>query len=245
MTKDRVIHGFHAISASMRANQGSVHTIYYDESRHDQRLHRLLDQAIQKGIKVIEVSSERIDRLASTSRHQGVVALCKQINSSGSIFELLDSINHSALLLVLDCIVDPHNLGACLRVADAAAVDAVIAPRDKSVGINATVERVSCGAARSVPYITVTNLSRCLNDLKKAGIWIIGTDDSESVSIYQTDLTQHVALVFGSENKGMRRLTKDSCDMVVSLPMLGSVNSLNVSVAVGICLYEALRQRNI
>lgn len=241
--KDKIIHGFHAIFANMRAHSRSVHTIYYDSGRYDQRLQRLLDEATKLGVNLIKADSVRLDGLSSTNHHQGVVAICNRKDLSKSLFEVLDSIDHPALLLILDGITDPHNLGACLRVADAAAVDAVIAPRDRSAGINATVERVSCGAAQNVPYIMVTNLSRCLRELKEFGVCLVGTDERAQTSIYEADLRQHVALIFGSENRGMRRLTRENCDLLISLPMLGSVASLNVSVASGICLYEALRQR--
>lgn len=243
MANEKVIHGFHAILGNMRHRRHGIHTLYYDASRVDQRLKQLLQTADQLEIKVIAADNMKLDILSATHRHQGVVAICHAGHSSHCIFEILASLNHPALLLVLDGITDPHNLGACLRVADAAAVDAVIAPRDRAVGITATVERVSCGAATNIPYIRVTNLSRCLRELKNADICIIGTGDAEKTSIYQTDLTSSIALVFGSESYGMRRLTRENCDTLIGLPMLGSVASLNVSVAAGICLYEALRQR--
>lgn len=162
-----------------------------------------------------------------------------------SIDDVLDVINEPALLLILDGVTDPHNLGACLRTADAAGVHAVIAPKDRSVGLNSTVQRVACGAADTVPYIMVTNLARTLRSLKERGIWIIGTTDATEKSVYDIDAKLPTAWVMGAEGDGMRRLTSESCDQLVRIPMLGSVESLNVSVASAVCLYESLRQRSI
>ena len=159
--------------------------------------------------------------------------------------DVLDALSEPALLLILDGVTDPHNLGACLRVADAMGVHAVIAPKDRAVGINATVSKVASGAAETVPYITVTNLARTMRDLKERGIWLIGTSDDADKGLYEADFTGPTALVMGSEGEGMRRLTRETCDLLVSVPMLGSVESLNVSVASGVCLYEARRQRMV
>jgi 23S rRNA (guanosine2251-2'-O)-methyltransferase len=162
-----------------------------------------------------------------------------------NLAELLDGINGSPLILVLDGVTDPHNLGACLRVADAAGAHAVIAPRDRAVGLNATAAKVASGAADTVPYITVTNLARALRELKDAGVWVVGTAGEATKSLYDTELDGPVALVMGAEGEGMRRLTRDTCDVVMQIPMAGTVESLNVSVASGVCLFEAVRQRAV
>jgi 23S rRNA (guanosine2251-2'-O)-methyltransferase len=174
-----------------------------------------------------------------------VVARAEIINTQNSLDELLESLDPAtpALLLVLDGITDPHNLGACLRVADGAGAHAVIAPKDHAVGINATVSKVASGAAETVPYFMVTNLARTIGELKERQIWIIGASDEATSSLYQSDLKGSVALVLGAEGAGLRQLTRKSCDALVNIPMLGAVESLNVSVASGICLYEAVRQR--
>jgi 23S rRNA (guanosine2251-2'-O)-methyltransferase len=181
--------------------------------------------------------------MAAGVRHQGVVAQASALEMPKFIEDVLESIEEPPLLLVLDGVQDPHNLGACLRVADGAGAHAVIAPKDRSVGLTAAAIKVASGAAESVPYIVVTNLARTMRDLKDKGIWLIGTDDSATESIYKAKLDGAMALVLGAEGEGLRRLTKDSCDLLVSIPMMGSVSSLNVSVASGVCLYEARRRR--
>ena len=178
-------------------------------------------------------------------RHQGVVAKAGEISLARNLDELLDAIEGPPLILILDGITDPHNLGACLRVADGAGAHAVIAPKDRAVGLNATAAKVASGAAETVPYITVTNLARTMRELKERFIFVVGTADDVEKNLYQADLNNSagVAIVMGSEGEGMRRLTRDTCDLVVRVPMFGTVESLNVSVASGICLYEARRQR--
>src|SRR5690606_24621004 len=195
-------------------------------------------------ITIIHATRDELEALAP-GNHQGVVALCEsgEVRDEHFLFEHLATLGHPPLLLVLDGITDPHNLGACLRTADAAGVDLVIAPKDNSVGITATVRKVASGAAETVPFVVVTNLARTLKQLQGAGMWIIGTDGEAPVTVYQADLKGPLALVMGAEGKGMRRLTRETCDGLVKLPMAGSVSSLNVSVAAGICLYEAVRQR--
>jgi 23S rRNA (guanosine2251-2'-O)-methyltransferase len=185
--------------------------------------------------------------MVGTRRHQGVVAKAGEVSLARNLDELLDAIEGPPLILILDGITDPHNLGACLRVADGAGAHAVIAPKDRAVGLNATAAKVASGAADTVPYITVTNLARTMREIKERDIWLIGTSDDAEKNLYQADFSGAggVALVMGSEGEGMRRLTRETCDLLVHVPMFGSVESLNVSVASGICLYEARRQRMV
>lgn len=241
--KKNIVFGFHAVTARLRHEASTVDEIYYDTERSDRRMQDLLRLAKEAGIRLIQADEKRLLSLAGSHRHQGVVARAQALSLARNLDELLDAIEGPPLLLVLDGITDPHNLGACLRVADSAGAHAVIVPRDKSVGLNATVAKVASGAADSVPYITVTNLARALRDLKERDIWVVGTVDSGEKSLYDTDFTQGVALVMGSEGDGMRRLTRETCDELIGIPMFGQVESLNVSVASGVCLYEARRQR--
>lgn len=241
--KNKLIYGFHAVTSRLRHEVSSVKEMYIDAERADQRMQDLLKLAKEAGIRIITVDSQRLDKMVGTRRHQGVIALAAPLSLARNLDELLDSIENAPLLLVLDGITDPHNLGACLRVADSVGAHAVIAPKDRSVGINATVEKVASGAAETVPYITVTNLARTLRQLKERDIWVVGTADDSGKSLYETDYSVPTAFVMGSEGEGMRRLTKETCDELVAIPMFGSVESLNISVASGICLYEARRQR--
>jgi 23S rRNA (guanosine2251-2'-O)-methyltransferase len=194
-------------------------------------------------VRFVESDGERLRQLAGSHRHQGVVARVEAIPQSKSLDDTLDAIAEAPLVLVLDGVTDPHNLGACLRVADGAGAHAVVAPKDHAVGINATVAKVASGAAETVPYFMVTNLARTLNELKEREIRVVGTAEDAPRSIYDLDLSGPLALVFGAEGKGMRQLTARTCDELAHLPMLGAVESLNVSVASGVCLYEAARQR--
>jgi 23S rRNA (guanosine2251-2'-O)-methyltransferase len=204
---------------------------------------QFLARAKEVGARMIEVDGLRLSKLCGSHGHQGVAARVEAIAQARSLDDLLDQINTPPLLLVLDGVTDPHNLGACLRVADGAGAHAVIAPKDHAAGINATVAKVASGAAETVPYFMVTNLARTLNELKERGIWCIGTSDDAPRNLYQIDLKGPVALVLGAEGDGMRQLTRKTCDELVSIPMRGAVESLNVSVASGVCLYEAARQR--
>lgn len=241
--KSKMIFGFHAVTARLRHEASSVEEIYVDAGRHDRRMQELLRAAQAANVRIIQADDQRLDNIVGTRRHQGVVAKAGELSLARNLDELLDAIDGPPLLLVLDGITDPHNLGACLRVADGAGAHAVIAPKDRAVGLNATAAKVASGAAETVPYITVTNLARTLRELKERDIWLIGTDDSAEKSLYEADFSGPAALVMGSEGEGMRRLTRETCDMLVSVPMFGSVASLNVSVASGVCLYEARRQR--
>ncbi|RZI40590.1 23S rRNA (guanosine(2251)-2'-O)-methyltransferase RlmB [Herbaspirillum sp. HC18] len=241
--KSKMIFGFHAVTARLRHDASSVEELYVDAGRHDRRMQELLRAAEAAKVRIIHVDGQRLDGMAGSHRHQGVVAKAGELSLARNLDELLDVIEGPPLLLLLDGVTDPHNLGACLRVADAAGAHAIIAPKDRAVGLNATAAKVASGAADTVPYITVTNLARTMRELKERDIWLTGTSDDVEKSLYQADFTGPTALVMGSEGEGMRRLTRENCDVLVRIPMHGSVESLNVSVASGVCLYEARRQR--
>ena len=243
MSSPRILFGFHAITVRMKTAPKSVIELHVEANRRDARMRSFVDRARESDIKIIETDGERLDKLAGTSRHQGVVARVEHVAMPHSLDEVVESIEGPPLLLVLDGVTDPHNLGACLRVADGAGAHAIVAPKDHAVGVNATVAKVASGAAETVPYIMVTNLARTLNELKDFDIRIIGTSDDAEQDLYDLDLTGPVAFVLGSEGDGMRQLTRKTCDQLVRIPMAGAVESLNVSVAAGVCLFEALRQR--
>ncbi len=238
-----MIFGFHAVTARLRHEASSVEEIYVDATRHDRRMQELLHAAEAAKVRIIQIDGQRLDGMVGTRRHQGVVAKAGELSLARNLDELLDAIEGPPLLLLLDGVTDPHNLGACLRVADGAGAHAVIAPKDRAVGLNATAAKVASGAADTVPYITVTNLARTMRELKERGIWLIGTTDDAEKGLYEADFSGPVGIVMGSEGEGMRRLTRENCDVLVSIPMNGAVESLNVSVASGVCLYEARRQR--
>ena len=246
MSSLQVLAGFHAVTARLRHAPDSVKELYIEASRRDKRVQSLVQLAEKARVRVLPVPADRLDGLARGTRHQGVVALAQPVVLAVDIDQVLDELedrNEPALLLVLDGVTDPHNLGACLRTADAAGVHAVIAPRDKAVGLNSTVQRVACGAAETVPYIMVTNLARTLRHLKERDVWLVGTDDQATASLHQIDGRRAMAWVMGAEGEGMRRLTRETCDELVHIPMCGSVESLNVSVASAVCLYVTVRQR--
>jgi 23S rRNA (guanosine2251-2'-O)-methyltransferase len=243
MSAPKVLFGFHAVGVRLRTAPRSVIELYVDASRRDARMRQFLHKAQEAGVKTIEADGLRLSRLAGSAGHQGVVARVEAIAMSTSLDDLLDTISAPPLLLVLDGVTDPHNLGACLRVADGAGAHAVIAPKDHAVGVNATVAKVASGAAETVPYFMVTNLARTLGELKERNIWCLGLSDEATQTLYQSDLKGPTALVLGAEGTGLRQLTRKTCDALVAIPMLGAVESLNVSVASGICLYEAVRQR--
>lgn len=241
--KSKMIFGFHAVHARLRHDAASIEEIYVDAERQDRRMQELLRSAKDAGARIIQADDQRLSSMVGTRRHQGVVARAGELSLARNLDELLDMIEGPPLLLVLDGITDPHNLGACLRVADGAGAHAVIAPKDRAVGLNATAAKVASGAADTMPYITVTNLARSMRELKERDIVLIGTDDDAETDLYQADFSGPAALVMGSEGEGMRRLTRETCDHLVRIPMAGAVESLNVSVATGVCLYEARRQR--
>jgi len=239
----KVLFGFHAVGVRVRTAPASILEIYVDAGRRDARMRQFLQRVQEAGLRTVEADGLRLARLAGSAGHQGVVARVQPLQASNSLDDLLDALEEPPLLLVLDGVTDPHNLGACLRVADGAGAHAVIAPKDHAVGINATVAKVASGAAETMPYFMVTNLARTLGELKERSIWCLGLSDEADRSLYQSDLKTATALVLGAEGTGLRQLTRKTCDALVSIPMLGAVESLNVSVASGICLYEAVRQR--
>jgi 23S rRNA (guanosine2251-2'-O)-methyltransferase len=243
----KFLFGFHAVGVRLKTAPRSIDEVYFEATRRDARMRQFLDKAKEAGVRLIEADGLRLARMAGNAGHQGVVAKVQALQTTHSLDDWLDGLSPDTkpLLLVLDGVTDPHNLGACLRVADGAGAHAVIAPKDHAVGINATVAKVASGAAETVPYFMVTNLARTLNELKERSIWIIGTSDDAPQTLYQVDLNVPCALVLGAEGSGMRQLTRKTCDQLISIPMLGAVESLNVSVASGICLYEALRQRRL
>ncbi|MEO6409809.1 MAG: 23S rRNA (guanosine(2251)-2'-O)-methyltransferase RlmB [Burkholderiaceae bacterium] len=241
----QLLFGFHAVTVRLKVAPHSVAEVHFDPRRNDQRMRQFVERAREAGVRLVESNAERLGKLAGSDRHQGVVARVEPLARSHSLDDTLDAVAGAPLVLVLDGVTDPHNLGACLRVADAAGVHAVVAPKDHAAGISATVSKVASGAAETVPYLMVTNLARSLNELKERGVRIVGTSDAAPRSLYESDLTGPLALVLGAEGSGLRQLTARTCDELVRLPMHGVVESLNVSVASGICLYEALRQRGV
>ena len=238
----RVVFGFHAVLARLRADPKSVLEIYVDEARNDARAKDLIAQAERTGARLMRVPVKRLDGFYGGGRHQGVVARIEVKDLSLDLNSLLEKIE-KPLLLVLDGITDPHNLGACLRVANAAGAHAVIAPKDRAAGISPAVSKVASGAAESTPYLMVTNLARALEEIKEKNIWAVGADEHAEKTLYEADLPDSIAWVLGAEGEGMRRLTRETCDLLVRVPMQGQVESLNVSVAAGICLFESVRRR--
>ena len=244
MKEPRVVVGFHAVLARLRADPKSVIEIFLDETRHDARGKDLIAAAGRAGVHLMRVPTKRLDGFYGGGRHQGVVAMVLEKPARESLEDLLDSLKEPPLLLVLDGVTDPHNLGACLRVANAAGANAVIAPKDRAAGISAAVSKVASGAAESTPYLMVTNLARTLAEIKERNIWVVGADERAEKTLYETDLPDSIAWVLGAEGEGMRRLTRESCDLLVRIPMRGEVESLNVSVSAGVCLFESVRRRH-
>ena len=242
MKEPRVVFGFHAVLARLRSDPKSVVEIFLDETRNDARGRDLAAAAERAGVRVMRVPTKRLDGFYGGGRHQGVVARIEVRKLADDLDELLDSVE-KPLLLVLDGITDPHNLGACLRVANAAGAHAVIAPKDRAAGITPAVSKVASGAAEDTPYLMVTNLARTLDEIKERNIWVVGADERGEETLYEADLPDSIAWVLGAEGEGMRRLTRERCDIVVRVPMLGQVQSLNVSVCAGVCLFESVRRR--
>lgn len=243
---EQFVYGIHAVSALLDNPHRTIKTLFLSQDRVDKRLQELLDKAAQKNVRIEKLSMQKMNQRFAEFTHQGIVAsaLALPEYSEPDLLVLLESSKKPSLILILDGVTDPHNLGACLRSADAAGVDFVVIPKDKSASITPVVSKVACGAAESIPVVRVTNLARAMDILKQAGVWIYGAAGEATESLYQIDCTGTIAIAMGAEGEGLRRLTRDHCDGLFSLPMLGTVESLNVSVATGISLYEVVRQRH-
>jgi 23S rRNA (guanosine2251-2'-O)-methyltransferase len=250
MSKPEWLYGIHTVSAVLKKHPERVLEMKIQEGRDERRLDEVLNTAKQLGVSCQHVAKKSMDQQFQDANHQGIAARCRLANAldENALFALLDQLqqrdNAPAFLLILDSVTDPHNLGAVLRSADAAGVNAVITTKDRSVGLTPVVRRVAVGAAEVVPFVQVTNLARLLKQLQERRIWVVGTElDDSAKNLYQADLKGPLALVMGAEGPGLRRLTRENCDQLVYIPMQGDVQSLNVSVAAGVCLFEALRQR--
>jgi 23S rRNA (guanosine2251-2'-O)-methyltransferase len=245
MTEESIVFGMHAVRALLKERPERATRLIVQKGREDARVSEIVKLARAANIPVDSRDTKELDRLSGAERHQGVCLYVKPagVLGEGALDDLLDRLTGPPFLLVLDGVQDPHNLGACLRSADATGVTAVIVPRDRAAGLSPVVRKVASGAAETVPLFQVTNLSRTLKQLKDRNIWVIGTDDEVEKTIYEMNLKGPLALVLGAEGPGLRRLTKENCDVLTKIPMLGAVESLNVSVATGVVLYEALRQR--
>ncbi len=247
MAESNLISGLHSVRTALKHGASAVDEVWVEGRRQDRRIKEIIALARDIGVRVTTLSREEMDNLQPGINHQGVAARSRvvAVQDEGALKQLLAELDGPPLLLILDGVQDPHNLGACMRSADGAGVHAVIAPKDRSVGLTPTACKVACGAAESVPFIQVTNLSRSLRWLQSdAGVWLTGTSGEAERSIYEADLTGPMALVMGGEEKGLRRLTVEACDQLVRIPMAGEVESLNVSVATAVCLFEAVRQRS-
>jgi 23S rRNA (guanosine2251-2'-O)-methyltransferase len=242
MTDTRTLHGFHAVIARLRQRPESVRAVYVASVRQDARSRDLLARAQTAGCEIHSVDEARLTKMADTTQHQGVVAIVDAKSAHVTLDDVLGLLEEPPLLLVLDGVTDPHNLGACLRCADAFGAHAVVIPKDRAVGVNATVAKAASGAADTVPVITVTNLARALRDMKERGVWILGAETGGE-NLFDADVTGPVAWVLGAEGTGLRRLTREQCDRMVGIPLRGTVASLNVSVAAGICLFATRRER--
>ena len=239
----RPLFGFHAVTARLRQHAQSVEAVYVDATRQDARMRDLASRARAANVAIHAVDAARLAALSGHAVHQGVVAIVDAQRPYVTLDDVLSALTEPALLLVLDGVTDPHNLGACLRSADAFGAQAVIVPRDRAVGVNATVAKAASGAAETVPVIAVTNLARTMRELKQHGVWLLGAEE-RGESLFEADVSGPVAWVLGAEGQGLRRLTRESCDRLIGIPMLGSVESLNVSVTAGICLYVARAARS-
>lgn len=242
--KLEAVYGLHAVTTLLQRSPDQVVELWVQKGRVDKRMQKVLDLAEELGLGVREADKGLMNQKAD-GNHQGIVAFRKPVQgmSEKQLPDVLDKIEGTPFILILDGVTDPHNLGACIRTADAAGVHLVIAPKDKSAPMNATAAKVACGAAETVPYIQVTNLARTMKELQERGIWIGGTAGEAEQTVYQQNMTGPLALVMGAEGSGMRRLTREHCDFLINIPMAGEVSSVNVSVATGICLFEAVRQR--
>ena len=245
MEDDDLVCGLHAVLAALEKHPDRIDGVWLNAGRDDARIGAILKAANEAKVKVHKVPSNALDRMAVGIRHQGVVARMRGVSprNEKDLTEFLAGLTGLPLLLVLDGVQDPHNLGACLRSADAAGAHAVIVPRDHTAPLSAVARRSASGAAETIPVFQVVNLARCLRELKETGIWLVAASQEADSDVFHTDLRRPIALVLGGEGKGLRRLTQEECDMLVRIPMAGTVESLNVSVATGICLFEAVRQR--
>lgn len=245
MSKKEWLFGLHSVQALLKSSPQRVLELYCLQGRDDQRLSKVLKLAEGQGISVQAMARAKLDAMVEGENHQGIVAVCRPgpIHDEAFLLRHIEGLDHPPFLLVLDGVTDPHNLGACLRSAEAAGVDAVIAPKDKSAGLSPVARKVACGAAEVLPFVPVTNLARTLKKLQEKGVWLVGAAGEAEASLYQSDLKGPLALVMGAEGEGLRRLTRETCDYLLKIPMAGTVSSLNVSVATGICLFEAVRQR--
>ena len=244
MKSTRHLIGFHAVVARLRHHAEGVQTIFVDAARRDRRMRELIERAETANVVVQAVDERRLQAMAGHDGHQGVVAVVDSALPHVTLEDVVEGAGEPPLLLILDGVTDPHNLGACLRSADAFGVHALIVPKDRAVGVNATVAKAASGAVDTVPVVSVTNLARTMRDLKERGVWLVGADADGSENLFEADLSGSMAWVLGAEGTGLRRLTRELCDRVVSIPLHGSVSSLNVSVATGVCLYETRRQRS-
>lgn len=241
------IFGLHAVEAALQSPTGRVIEIWLVDARDDKRAANIKKLAAEQNIQTVPVSRQDLDERLGDARHQGCLAFCKPLQAWGEkhLDTFLDNLEETPFLLVLDGVQDPHNLGACLRTAEAAGVHAVVVPKDRAAGLTAAAIKISSGAAERVPFVQITNLARFLRELQQRGIWVIGTSGESETTHYQADFKGPLALVLGAEGTGIRRLTRECCDQVVFIPMLGQAESLNVSVAAGVCLFEAQRQRSL
>ncbi len=244
--KREIIYGLHAVQAVLKSAPQRVIEIYLLQGRNDQRLQKIINAAQVNGIHCQPVNRNKLDELVGEENHQGVIAMCTpgETYDETWLFNFLKTLREPAFLLILDGVTDPHNLGACMRSAEAAGVHAVIAPKDKSAGLTPVARKVACGAAEVLPLVPVTNLARTLKKLQEEGIWLFGAAGEAEHSVFDSKLTGPIGILMGAEGDGLRRLTQDTCDHLMKIPMAGTVSSLNVSVATGICLFEAVRQRS-
>lgn len=236
--------GFHAVNARLRHAPDSIELLYVDSERRDARMKQLLERAEEARVRIVAVDARRLHGLAGDAPHQGVVALCAERAAAATLDDVLAAVRPDTLLLLLDGVTDPRNLGACLRVADAAGVAAVIVPRDSSAALTPVVAKAAAGATETLPLVAVTNLARAMDEIKQAGVWIAGASGDAQTSLYELNLTGPLAWTLGAEGEGLRRLTRERCDWLARIPLAGHVESLNVSVAAGICLFETVRQRS-
>jgi 23S rRNA (guanosine2251-2'-O)-methyltransferase len=243
MSKAHTVFGFHAVNARLKHAIGTVHALYVAEHRHDARMRDLLTRAEGGGVKIVLADERRLDALAGRNAHQGVVAVCDESAQPTQLEDVLADVDAKTLLLLLDGVTDPRNLGACIRTAAAAGASAVVVPRDRSASLTDVASKAAAGAAETLPLIAVTNLARAMDQIKQAGVWIAGAAADAASTIFALDLRGPLAWVLGAEGTGLRRLTRERCDWLAHIPMQADTESLNVSVATGVCLFETVRQR--